>query len=61
MKYPDSNWERIYQLCKGVFAALPLCAIIEDRVYVAHGGKWSHVSIHVSLENVGLRILSRSF
>ena len=38
IKYPDSNWERIYQLCKGVFASLPLCAIIEDEVYVAHGG-----------------------
>jgi serine/threonine-protein phosphatase 5 len=38
LKYPDSNWERIYQLCKGVFASLPLCAIIEEKVYVAHGG-----------------------
>lgn len=38
MKYPDSNWERIYQLCKGVFSSLPLCAVIEDKVYVAHGG-----------------------
>lgn len=38
LKYPDSNWERLYQLCKGVFASLPLCAVIEDKVYVAHGG-----------------------
>jgi len=38
LKYPDSNWERVYKLCEGVFANLPLCAVIEDQVYVAHGG-----------------------
>ena len=38
VKYAGSDWKRVYKLCKAVFAALPLSAVIEGKVLVLHGG-----------------------
>ncbi|CAM9294698.1 unnamed protein product, partial [Choristocarpus tenellus] len=41
-KYRGTQGRVILQMCHALFDALPLCAMIQERIFVVHGGLFSH-------------------
>eukprot|EP00904_Undaria_pinnatifida_P006940 jgi/Undpi1/3376/HiC_scaffold_15.g06749.m1 len=41
-KYPGPNGRMLLRACHQVFDALPLCTLIQERIFVVHGGLFPH-------------------